>query len=178
MSTPASHRVPPSGWPRAAFFSLLAALFFLRETLWFSAHASQRVWFGMAGSRQCRQIPSSLALSRQSLAALLEASLYSGGRCLGPLGSLCVSGVFLTSAGESFLVALGFGSDLGLVFPGFVNRRRSPDFSRVGVDGGLLAGSYLPLNLLGNGTRRAKVAPTARVGPARGSRMYMCLICR
>ena len=47
-----------------------------------SAQVSQRVWFGIACSRQSLQIPSSLALSRQSLAAFLEASLYSGGRCL------------------------------------------------------------------------------------------------
>ena len=164
LVSPASHRVPPPAWPRAAFFSLLAASFFLRETLWFSAHTSQRVWFGMACPRQCRQVPSSLALSRRSLAAFLAASLYSGGRCLGPLCSLCVSGVFLTFCGEAFLGALGFGFHLALVLPGFVNRRRSPGFSRVRVDEGLFAGSYLPLNLLGNGTRRAKVAPTARLG--------------
>ena len=141
---------------------LLVASFFLRASLCFSAQASQRVWFGIACPRQCRQIPSSLALSCQSLAAFLAASLYSGGRCLGPSRSLCSSGVFLTSGREAFLGGLGFGSDLALVFPGFPNRRRSPGFSSVGVDGGLFAGSYSPLNLAGSGTRSRKVAPTAR----------------
>ena len=146
-----------------ASFSLIVASFFRWCTLCFSAQASQRVWFGIACSRQSLQIPSSLALSRQSFAAFLEASLYSGGRCLGPSRSLCPSGISSTLGAEAFLGGLGFGSDLGLVLPGFVNRRRSPGFSSTGVDGGLLAGSYLPLNLAGSGTRSRKVAPTARV---------------
>ena len=159
----ASHRVSPPARPEVVFLSLLAVSFFLRATLCFSAHASHLVWFGMACSRQCRHCPSSLALSRQSLAAFLEASLYSGGRCLGPSRPLRSSGVFSTFCGGTFFGGLGFGSDLGLVLPGFVKRCRSPGFSRVGVDGGLLAGSYWPLNLAGSGTRSRKVAPTARV---------------
>ena len=59
---------------------------------------------------------------------------------------------------------LGFGSGVGLDFLGFVRRRLSPGFSRVGVDAGLLAGSYLPPNLLGSGTRSEKVASTTRLG--------------
>ena len=159
---PASQRVPPPAVP----ISLLVASSCRRRTLCFSAQASQRVWFGIACLRQSLQIPSSLALSRWSLAALLEASLRSGSDCLWASRPPCSSGVLSTFGGETFFSGLGFGSDLGLVFPGFVNRRRSPGFSRVGVDEGLLARSYLLLNLAGSGTRSRKVAPTARVwGP-------------
>ena len=77
-------------------------------------------------------------------------------RLLGPSRSLCPSGISSTLGAEAFLGGLGFGSDLGLVLPGFVNRRRSPGFSSTGVDGGLLAGSYLPLNLAGSGQRNAE----------------------
>ena len=168
-STPASHRVPPPAWP-AAPLSLLVALPCRCRTLCFSAQASQRVWFGIACSRQSLQIPSSLAFSRQSLAAFLEASLSSGGRCLGPSRSLCPSGVLSTFGGRTFLGGLGLGSDSGLVLPGFVNRRRSLGFSRVEVDDGLLAGSYLPLNLAGSGTRSRKVAPIFMLGGAGGNR--------
>ena len=160
--TPASHPVPPPAGAASVFFFLLAVSFFLRATLCFSAHASHRVWFGIAGSRQTRQSPSSLALSRRSLAAFLAASLCSASDCLWASRPLCPPGILSTFGGETFFSGLGFGSDLGLVFPGFVNRRRSPGFSRVGVDEGLLAGSYLPLNLAGSGTRSRKVAPTAR----------------
>ena len=155
-----------AGFPLAAVLRL--ASFFLRETLCFSAHASQRVCFGMACLRQSLQSPSSLALSRQSLAALLEASLCSGCSCLGPSCSLCSSGIFLTLGGEAFFGGLGFGSDVDLGFAGFRSRRLSPGSSRTGVDEGLLSGSYLPPNLLGIGTRSAKVAPTTRFcGPVR-----------
>ena len=116
----------------------------------------------MAGSRQSRQSPSSLAFSRQPFAAFLEASLRSGCDCLRPSCSLCSSGVLLTLGGETFLGGLGFGSDADLGFVGFGSRRLSPGFSRIGVDEGLSAGSYLLSNLLGSGMRRAKVAPTAR----------------
>ena len=161
----------PSG--TLAGFSLAAVLrlasFFLRETLCFSAHAAQRVCFGMACLRQSLQSPSSLALSRQSSAALLEASLCSGCSCLGPSCSLCSSGIFLTLGGEAFFGGLGFGSDVDLGFAGFRSRRLSPGFSRVGVDEGLLSGSYLPPNLLGIGTLSAKVAPTTRPGGKDGA---------
>ena len=166
-STPASHWVLP---PEAAFLFSLAESFCRCRTLCFSAQASQRVWFGIACSRQSLQIPSSLAFSRQSWAAFLEASLYSGGRCLGPSRSLCPSGISSTLGAEAFLGGLGFGSDLGLVLPGFVNRRRSPGFSSTGVDWGLLAGSCLPLNLAGSGTRSRKVAPIFMLGGAGGNR--------
>ena len=76
---------------------------------------------------------------------------------------LCSSGIFLTLGGEAFFGGLGFGSDVDLGFAGFRSRRLSPGFSRVGVDEGLLSGSYLPPNLLGIGTLSAKVAPTTRL---------------
>ena len=155
---------PASSACSSFFFVLLAASFFRCPTLCFSAQGSQRVWLGMAGSRQSRHRPSSLALSRQSLAALLEASLRSGCSFLRRSYSLRSSSVFLTLGGETFFGGLGLGSVVGLRFAGFGSRRLSPRFSWVGVDSGLLAGSYLPLNLLGSGTRRAKVAPTARLG--------------
>ena len=148
---------------------LLVASFCRRSTPCFSAHASHRVWFGIACLRQSLQIPSSLALSRRSLAALLEVSLWSGSDCLWASRPSCSSGVLSTFGGETFFSGLGFGSDLGLVFPGFVNRRRSPGFSRVGVDEGMSAGSYLPLNLAGSGTRSRKVKPTAIPGPGAAS---------
>ena len=91
-------------------------------------------------------------------------------RLLGPSRSLCPSGVLSTFGGRTFLGGLGLGSDSGLVLPGFVNRRRSLGFSRVGVDDGLLAGSYLPLNLAGSGTRSRKVAPIFMLGGAGGNR--------
>ena len=159
---PVSYPVPPPAWSEGVFLFLLAASSFLRETLCFSAHASHLVWFGMACPRQSLQSPSSLAFSRRSLAAFLEASLRSGGDCLWASRPPCSSGVLSTFGGRTLFGGLGFGSDLGLVFPGFVNRRRSPGFSRVGVGEGLLARSYLPLNLAGSGTRSRKVAPTAR----------------
>ena len=123
-----------------------------------------RTWSGSGWPvrRQSLQSPSSLAFSRRSLAAFLEASLRSGGDCLWASRPPCSSGVLSTFGGRTLFGGLGFGSDLGLVFPGFVNRRRSPGFSRVGVGEGLLARSYLPLNLAGSGTRSRKVAPTAR----------------
>ena len=145
------------------FFVLLMASFFRRAILCFSAQASQRVRLGTAGSRQSRHSSSSFALSRQFLAALLEASLRSGCSRLEASCSLRSSGVFLTLGGETFLGGLGLGPDVGLGFAGSRRRRLSPGFSRIGVDEGLLAGSYLQLNLSGSGMRRAKVAPTARV---------------
>lgn len=53
---------------------------------------------------------------------------------------------------------------MGLDFLGSVRRRLSLGFSRVEVDAGLRARSYLPPNLLGSGTRSEKVASTARLG--------------
>ena len=171
-STPSSQRVPLPAWLNTLFLSLRAMSYILRAVLCFPAQASQRVWPGMAGSRQSLQIPIALALSRHSFAALLEASLCSGGRRLGPSCSFCSSGVFSAFGGETFFGGLGFGSSADFGFPGFVNRRRSSGFSRVGVDEGLVAGSYLPPNLLGSGTRSAKVAPTARLrGPVKEARV-------
>ena len=69
---------------------------------------------------------------------------------------------FLT--GRELVPLLGFGSGVGLDPPGFVSRRLSSVFSRVGVDAGLLRGSYSTPNLLGSGTVIAKVMPTARLG--------------
>ena len=69
---------------------------------------------------------------------------------------------FLT--GRELVPLLGFGSGVGLDPPGFVSRRLSSVFSRVGVDAGLLRGSYSTPNLLGSGTVIAKVMPTARSG--------------
>ena len=71
--------------------------------------------------------------------------------------------------GATTVDCLVTGSVANLDFPGFVRCRLSPGFSRVGVDLGLLAGSYLPPNLLGSGTRSENIASTARLGEqARG----------
>ena len=68
----------------------------------------------MVCSRQSRHRPSSLALSRRSLAAFLESSLASGCTCLGPSSSPCSSGscstlgpFFLRPFGLPLLAALG-----------------------------------------------------------------------
>ena len=131
----------------------------------------------MASVLQCRHRPSCLALCRLSCAAILLASLRSG-RCrrrrsysrrfsglVNPLAGVGCGSLALLSGG-GLAALLGFGSGVGLDFLGFVRRRLSPGFSRVGVDAGLLAGSYLPPNLLGSGTRSENVASTTRLGGA------------
>ena len=59
---------------------------------------------------------------------------------------------------------LAFGSGEGLAFLVFLSCFLSPGLSRIGVDAGLLRGSYSGSNLLGSGTVMAKVMPTARSG--------------
>ena len=64
---------------------------------------------------------------------------------------------------------LSFGGVGAVTFLGLLTCLLSPGLSRIGVDAGLLRGSYSAPNLLGSGTVMAKVMPTARVGggPAR-----------
>ena len=59
-----------------------------------------------------------------------------------------------------------FGACEGLTFLGLLSFFLSPGLSRIGVDAGLLRGSYSGPNLLGSGTVMAKVMPTARAGGA------------
>ena len=127
----------------------------------------------MAPVLQCRHRPSCFALCRLSFSAFLWASRCSG-RCRRRSYSRWFSGLVIPLAGGWDLLALltgrglatfrGFGSDVALDFPGFVRCRLSQVLSRVGIDAGLLAGSYLPPNLLGSGTRSEKVAPTTLLG--------------
>ena len=60
-----------------------------------------------------------------------------------------------------------FGAGEGLTFLGLLSFFLSPGLSRIGVDAGLLRGSYSGPNLLGSGTVMAKVMPTARLGGGR-----------
>ena len=84
--------------------------------------------------------------------------------------SLRSSGVFLTLVLAAFLAGvvlvdfLSFGGVGGVTFLGLLGCLLSPDLSRIGVDAGLLRGSYSAPNLLGSGTVMAKVMPTARLG--------------
>ena len=63
---------------------------------------------------------------------------------------------------------LSFGGVGGVTFLGLLGCLLSPDLSRIGVDAGLLRGSYSAPNLLGSGTVMAKVMPTARLGGGTG----------
>ena len=57
-----------------------------------------------------------------------------------------------------------FGAGKRLTFLGLLSFFLSLGLSRIGVDAGLLHGSYSAPNLLGSGTVMAKVMPTARLG--------------
>ena len=63
-----------------------------------------------------------------------------------------------------FVDGFFFGAGEGLTFLGLLSFFLSPGLSRIGVDAGLLRGSYSGPNLLGSGTVMAKVMPTARLG--------------
>ena len=103
---------------------LLVASFCRRSTPCFSAHASHRVWFGIACLRQSLQIPSSLALSRRSLAALLEVSLWSGSDCLWAFASVLLFRCPLDLRRRDVFQRSGFWLRLGLGLSGF--REPSP----------------------------------------------------
>ena len=67
-------------------------------------------------------------------------------------------------AGVSFVDGFFFGAGKRLTFLGLLSFFLSLGLSRIGVDAGLLHGSYSAPNLLGSGTVMAKVMPTARLG--------------